>query len=92
MRILETEGIAEVLDPATGKPTRAGELGELVMTNLGRWGQPVLRYRTGDLVRARIDSDAAGPADWSWRAGSWDGPTICSLFEGTTSSRAALKP
>jgi phenylacetate-CoA ligase len=60
MRILETEGIAEVLDPATGQPTSAGDLGELVMTNLGRWGQPVLRYRTGDLVRARIDGDAAG--------------------------------
>jgi phenylacetate-CoA ligase len=26
-------------------------VGELVITNLGRWGSPVLRYRTGDLVR-----------------------------------------
>src|SRR5262249_56552380 len=28
-----------------------GELGELTLTNLGRWGSPVLRYRTGDRVR-----------------------------------------
>lgn len=60
LRILETESIAEVLDTQTGQPTQPGELGELVMTNLGRWGQPVLRYRTGDLVRARIDDDQAG--------------------------------
>jgi phenylacetate-CoA ligase len=30
----------------------AGQMGELVLTNLGRWGSPLLRYRTGDLVRA----------------------------------------
>jgi phenylacetate-CoA ligase len=60
LRILETESIAEVLDTQTGQPTQPGGLGELVMTNLGRWGQPVLRYRTGDLVRARIDDDQAG--------------------------------
>ena len=28
-----------------------GELSELVLTNLGRVGSPVVRYRTGDLVR-----------------------------------------
>jgi phenylacetate-CoA ligase len=26
--------------------------GELVLTNLGRWGSPAIRYRTGDRVRA----------------------------------------
>jgi phenylacetate-CoA ligase len=30
---------------------REGEVGELVLTNLGRWGSPAIRYRTGDLVR-----------------------------------------
>ncbi|MDX1983878.1 MAG: hypothetical protein SFV51_26625, partial [Bryobacteraceae bacterium] len=29
-----------------------GEVGELVLTTLGRVGSPLLRYRTGDLVRA----------------------------------------
>ncbi len=38
----------EVIDPDTG--TGADE-GELVITNLGRVGSPVLRYRTGDRVR-----------------------------------------
>ena len=52
--ILETESIAEIIDPATGAPATPGAIGELVMTNLGRWGQPVLRYRTGDLVKATL--------------------------------------
>lgn len=55
--VLETESIAEIIDSATGSPVAAGETGELVMTNLGRWGQPVLRYRTGDLVRAATETD-----------------------------------
>lgn len=46
----ETEFIAEVLD-AEGARVNPGEEGELVLTNLGRWGFPVIRYRTGDAVR-----------------------------------------
>ena len=44
--LLESECIAEVINPDTHEPAAAGELGELVITNLGRWGQPVIRYRT----------------------------------------------
>jgi len=44
----ETEFIAEVLDPVTGVTAREGEL---VLSNLGRAGSPLLRYRTGDRVR-----------------------------------------
>jgi phenylacetate-CoA ligase len=44
----ESEFIAEVLDPVTGEPT---DEGELVLTNLGRLGSPLVRYRTGDRVR-----------------------------------------
>lgn len=51
LHLLETEYIAEVVDPAGTMPVAAGQIGELVLTNLGRWGSPVLRYRTGDLVR-----------------------------------------
>ena len=58
--VLETESIAEIIDPATGSPASPGEIGELVMTNLGRWGQPVLRYRTGDLVKAALDLNGGG--------------------------------
>ena len=46
----ETEFIAEVLD-TEGKQVNPGEEAELVLTNLGRWGFPVIRYRTGDIVR-----------------------------------------
>ncbi len=51
LHVLETECIPEVIDPQTGQPMPAGQVGELVLTNLGRWGSPLLRYRTGDLVR-----------------------------------------
>ncbi len=52
IHVLETECIAEIVDPATGEPVASGELGELVLTNLGRTGSPLIRYRTGDLVMA----------------------------------------
>jgi len=48
LHVNESEFIAEVIDPATGAAAREGEL---VLTNLGRTGSPVLRYRTGDRVR-----------------------------------------
>lgn len=51
VHVNEGEFIAEILDPRTGQPVQEGETGELVLTNLGRWGSPALRYRTGDLVR-----------------------------------------
>ena len=53
MFVNEEEFIAEVLDPATLEPVEEGETGELVLTNLGRWGCPAIRYRTGDTVRPR---------------------------------------
>lgn len=51
VHINESEFIAEVLDPTTGEAIGEGEQGELVITNLGRIGSPVIRYRTGDLVQ-----------------------------------------
>jgi len=51
MHLLETEFIAEVIQPDTGQPLKDCEAGELVLTTLGRIGQPIVRYRTGDLVR-----------------------------------------
>ncbi|MFO0810267.1 MAG: AMP-binding protein [Gemmataceae bacterium] len=50
--VLEYDYIPEILDPASGTPVAAGEVGELVVTNLGRIDSPLIRYRTGDLVRA----------------------------------------
>jgi phenylacetate-CoA ligase len=43
-----------VLNPETGQEVPPGEIGELVITNLGRPGFPVIRYRTGDLVRLNL--------------------------------------
>ena len=48
LHVTESEFIAEVVDPATGAPARDGEL---VLTNLGRVGSPIVRYRTGYRVR-----------------------------------------
>lgn len=49
IHVNEGEFICEIIDPATGEPAQEGEL---VMTNLGRTGMPIIRYRTGDRVRA----------------------------------------
>jgi phenylacetate-CoA ligase len=51
MYLLEADYVAEILDPVALTPTAAGGIGELIVTNLGRLGSPLIRYRTGDLVR-----------------------------------------
>jgi phenylacetate-CoA ligase len=51
LHVIETAYIAEVIDPESLKALGPGETGELVLTNLGRTGSPLLRYRTRDLVR-----------------------------------------
>ncbi|GAB4177765.1 MAG: phenylacetate--CoA ligase [Rhodocyclaceae bacterium] len=60
IHLIESEYIAEVLDPATLEAVAPGERGELVITNLGRWGFPVVRYRTGDLVCVNTEPCACG--------------------------------
>ena len=75
LHVNELEFVAEVLDPESGRPVAPGEIGELTLTNLGRWGAPVLRYRSGDRVRlatgacpcgrtfARLDGGILGRVD-----------------------------
>lgn len=48
LHVIESAYLAEVMDPASGKPAQGGEL---ILTTLGRTGSPLLRYRTGDLVK-----------------------------------------
>ena len=60
LHVNEGEFIAEILDLHNGQPVQEGQVGELVLTNLGRWGSPALRYRTGDLVRHGGYSCACG--------------------------------
>ncbi len=57
LHVNESEFIAEVIDPAGGA---AATEGELVLTNLGRVGSPVVRYRTGDRVRVAAAPCACG--------------------------------
>ncbi len=56
VHLIESEFIFEVLD-AEGRPTQEGEL---VATNLGRWGMPLIRYRTGDRVRVSREPCSCG--------------------------------
>jgi phenylacetate-CoA ligase len=75
LHIVETAFLAEVVDPETGQAVEPGTLGELVLTNFGRLGSPLIRYRTGDLVRidpkpcpcgccfARLDGGILGRVD-----------------------------
>ena len=51
LHIIESAYVAEIVHPGTGRPVPPGEVGELVLTTLGRTGSPLLRYRTGDLVK-----------------------------------------
>src|SRR5688500_392325 len=53
LHVTETQFIAEVICPTNAEhlPSDCSTEGELVLTNLGRWGSPLIRYRTGDLVR-----------------------------------------
>jgi phenylacetate-CoA ligase len=51
LHLLESEYLVDVIDPATGASLPAGQVGELVLSNLHRAGSPLLRYRTGDLVK-----------------------------------------
>jgi phenylacetate-CoA ligase len=65
VHLIESEFIFEVRDdagivhplPETGTIT-----GELVATNLGRWGSPLIRYRTGDRVEVtRAECECGSP-------------------------------
>jgi phenylacetate-CoA ligase len=60
LHVIEPAYFPEVID-SLGKSVKAGELGELVLTTLGRTGSPLLRYRTGDFVKLVLDSSATNP-------------------------------
>jgi len=63
VHLIESEFVFEVRDdggaihalPETGTIT-----GELVATNLGRWGSPLIRYRTGDRVELTREPCSCG--------------------------------
>jgi phenylacetate-CoA ligase len=59
LHCFEWENLVEVVDPATGLAVAPGEEGEIVLTNLGIQGSPVIRFATGDRAR-RLPAQACG--------------------------------
>ncbi|HTB14522.1 MAG TPA: AMP-binding protein [Bryobacteraceae bacterium] len=57
LHVIESSYIAEVID------------NELILTNLGRLGSPLIRYRTGDLVKAVRGTCACGSTDLALEGG-----------------------
>ena len=57
LHVIESSYIVEVVD------------GELILTNLGRIGSPLIRYRTGDLVHAVPGKCACGTCDIALEGG-----------------------
>ncbi len=50
----------ETIDPDTGDVLPEGSVGELVITTLTKWAQPMLRYRTRDITRLNTDPCICG--------------------------------
>ncbi|OGP70581.1 MAG: phenylacetate--CoA ligase [Deltaproteobacteria bacterium RBG_13_60_28] len=51
MHLHEDHFLPEIIDPKSGAPLAAGELGELVLTTITKEASPLVRFRTGDLCR-----------------------------------------
>ncbi len=63
VHLIESEFVFEVRDDAGtvhSLPATGTIIGELVATNLGRWGSPLIRYRTGDRVEVTRAPCACG--------------------------------
>lgn len=58
MHIMAENCIVETVHE--GRPTRAGEVGEIVVTHLDGYGMPMIRYRTGDVGRLKPGRCACG--------------------------------
>ena len=70
LHIVADSYIPEVIDPLTLQPVSRGVTGELVLTNLGRLGSPLIRYRTSDIVRAATeDRCVCGTGDLALEGG-----------------------
>lgn len=63
LHVMESAYYAEIVSATTGQPAPTGEIGELVLTPLGRIGSPLLRYRTGDLVKTERGPCPCGRAE-----------------------------
>ncbi len=59
LHVIESSYIAEIIDA----DARPADRGELVLTNLGRIGSPLIRYRTGDIVQRGVSPCECGTRD-----------------------------
>jgi phenylacetate-CoA ligase len=59
VHVMEDQFIAEIRELGSGQILPGGR-GELVLTNLGRCGMPLIRYRTGDIVDLRVSPCPCG--------------------------------
>ncbi|MBE8713886.1 phenylacetate--CoA ligase [Sphingobacterium sp. KB22] len=74
--------ITEILDEEE-RPVADGQSGELVITNLGLEGIPLLRFKTGDIVRKHVDACACGRH--TYRIGAVEGRKQHMVkYKGTT--------
>ena len=70
LHVMEAGFLPEVIDPESHRPVGPGEDGELVLTNFGRVGSPLLRYRTGDIVRrAEVTTCTCGSSELALQGG-----------------------
>jgi phenylacetate-CoA ligase len=60
LHVNEDAYVCEVLDPVSGRAVPDGYPGELVVTNLGRTANPIIRYKTADIVVRRSDPCVCG--------------------------------
>jgi phenylacetate-CoA ligase len=63
VHLIESEFVFEIRDDRGEMhpiPDRGSVSGELVATNLGRWGSPLIRYRTGDRVEVTREPCSCG--------------------------------
>jgi phenylacetate-CoA ligase len=60
MHLHEGELFLEFLDPQSGEPVGAGDVGEVVATHLGRRALPLVRYAPGDAYRLLAGSCPCG--------------------------------
>jgi phenylacetate-CoA ligase len=74
VHVNESEFVAEIVVPGGEDPVAAGEVGELIVTAIGRTGFPAIRYRTGDVVECCEDRCPAGHAE-RWLPGGILGRT-----------------
>tara|TARA_Y100000588_G_scaffold76065_1_gene79341 strand:- start:675 stop:1973 length:1299 start_codon:yes stop_codon:yes gene_type:complete len=70
LHVIESAYMAEIVDADNQQSVQPGQVGELVLTTLGRHGAPLLRYRTGDLVRqSTLDCSRLGRPEMALEGG-----------------------